>query len=114
MFLPTDALNVRLSILWEFTCQIILNLIYDKNKSYYEWIHASYFSLPVDRHELYDAEHFLFMLFLLNRLIARQLAKIHAIHAHNGWIPKSNLWLKMGKYFSLIPTGFADEDINKR
>uniref|UniRef100_A0A2K6FKS3 ethanolamine kinase n=1 Tax=Propithecus coquereli TaxID=379532 RepID=A0A2K6FKS3_PROCO len=40
------------------------------------------------------------------RLIARQLAKIHAIHAHNGWIPKSNLWLKMGKYFSLIPTGF--------
>uniref|UniRef100_G3UK07 ethanolamine kinase n=1 Tax=Loxodonta africana TaxID=9785 RepID=G3UK07_LOXAF len=47
------------------------------------------------------------------RLIARQLAKIHAIHAHNGWIPKSNLWLKMGKYFSLIPTGFADEDINK-
>lgn len=48
------------------------------------------------------------------RLIARQLAKIHAIHAHNGWIPKSNLWLKMGKYFSLIPTGFADEDLNKR
>uniref|UniRef100_A0A8D1TSL0 ethanolamine kinase n=1 Tax=Sus scrofa TaxID=9823 RepID=A0A8D1TSL0_PIG len=48
------------------------------------------------------------------RLIARQLAKIHAIHAHNGWIPKSNLWLKMGKYFSLIPTGFVDEDINKR
>lgn len=52
--------------------------------------------------------------FVSNRLIARQLAKIHAIHAHNGWIPKSNLWLKMGKYFSLIPTGFADEDINKR
>ncbi|KAL0612023.1 Ethanolamine kinase 1, partial [Plecturocebus cupreus] len=50
----------------------------------------------------------------LQALIARQLAKIHAIHAHNGWIPKSNLWLKMGKYFSLIPTGFADEDINKR
>lgn len=49
-----------------------------------------------------------------NRLIARQLAKIHAIHAHNGWIPKSNLWLKMGKYFSLIPTGFTDEAINKR
>ncbi|XP_010613716.1 ethanolamine kinase 1 [Fukomys damarensis] len=48
------------------------------------------------------------------RLIARHLAKIHAIHAHNGWIPKSNLWLKMGKYFSLIPTGFTDEDINKR
>uniref|UniRef100_A0A6I8NH91 ethanolamine kinase n=1 Tax=Ornithorhynchus anatinus TaxID=9258 RepID=A0A6I8NH91_ORNAN len=48
------------------------------------------------------------------RLIARQLAKIHAIHAHNGWIPKSNLWLKMGKYFSLIPTEFADEEINKR
>nr|XP_012788833.1 unnamed protein product [Sorex araneus] len=48
------------------------------------------------------------------RLIARQLAKIHAIHAHNGWIPKSNLWLKMRKYFSLIPTGFTDEAINKR
>uniref|UniRef100_A0A8C2STA3 ethanolamine kinase n=1 Tax=Coturnix japonica TaxID=93934 RepID=A0A8C2STA3_COTJA len=48
------------------------------------------------------------------RLIARQLAKIHTIHAHNGWIPKSNLWLKMGKYFSLIPTEFADEELNKR
>ncbi|KAL2309717.1 hypothetical protein Nmel_005937 [Mimus melanotis] len=48
------------------------------------------------------------------RLIARQLAKIHTIHAHNGWIPKSNLWLKMGKYFSLIPTEFADEEVNKR
>ncbi|NXG02682.1 EKI1 kinase, partial [Sakesphorus luctuosus] len=47
------------------------------------------------------------------RLIARQLAKIHTIHAHNGWIPKSNLWLKMGKYFSLIPTEFADEEVNK-
>ncbi|KAM6382705.1 ethanolamine kinase 1 isoform 2-T2 [Alca torda] len=48
------------------------------------------------------------------RLIARQLAKIHTIHAHNGWIPKSNLWLKMGKYFSLIPTEFTDEEVNKR
>ncbi|XP_024059011.2 ethanolamine kinase 1 [Terrapene carolina triunguis] len=48
------------------------------------------------------------------RLIARQLAKIHAIHAHNGWIPKSNMWLKMGKYFSLIPTEFTDEEVNKR
>ncbi|XP_064887970.1 ethanolamine kinase 1 isoform X2 [Columba livia] len=48
------------------------------------------------------------------RLIARQLAKIHTIHAHNGWIPKSNLWLKMGKYFSLIPTEFMDEEVNKR
>ncbi|KAF7234763.1 Ethanolamine kinase 1 [Varanus komodoensis] len=48
------------------------------------------------------------------RLIARQLAKIHAIHAHNGWIPKSNLWLKMGKYFSLIPTEFADQELHKR
>ncbi|KAK2537674.1 Etnk1 [Columba guinea] len=47
------------------------------------------------------------------RLIARQLAKIHTIHAHNGWIPKSNLWLKMGKYFSLIPTEFMDEEVNK-
>lgn len=63
--------------------------------------------------QLYCTERFCAVLFL-NRLIARQLAKIHAIHAHNGWIPKSNLWLKMGKYFSLIPTGFADEDINKR
>lgn len=48
------------------------------------------------------------------RLIARQLAKIHAIHAHNGWIPKSNLWLKMGKYFSLVPTKFEDEAVNNR
>ncbi|XP_053575084.1 ethanolamine kinase 1 isoform X2 [Bombina bombina] len=48
------------------------------------------------------------------RLIARQLAKIHAIHAHNGWIPKSNMWLKMRKYFSLIPTEFEDEKVNNR
>lgn len=58
--------------------------------------------------------NFFYAILFQNRLIARQLAKIHAIHAHNGWIPKSNLWLKMGKYFSLIPTGFADEDLNKR
>ncbi|XP_030071391.1 ethanolamine kinase 1 [Microcaecilia unicolor] len=48
------------------------------------------------------------------RLIARQLAKIHAIHAHNGWIPKSNLWFKMGKYFSLVPTEFEDQEVNSR
>ncbi|KAF6726966.1 Ethanolamine kinase 1 [Oryzias melastigma] len=36
------------------------------------------------------------------RLIARQLAKYHAIHAHNGWVPQSDLWLKMGKYLALI------------
>ncbi|KAM4749526.1 ethanolamine kinase 1 [Rhinophrynus dorsalis] len=48
------------------------------------------------------------------RLIARQLAKIHTIHAHNGWIPKSNLWFKMKKYFALIPTEFEDEAINAR
>uniref|UniRef100_A0A8C5MZI9 ethanolamine kinase n=1 Tax=Leptobrachium leishanense TaxID=445787 RepID=A0A8C5MZI9_9ANUR len=48
------------------------------------------------------------------RLIARQLAKIHAIHAHNGWIPKSNLWYKMKKYFSLVPTEFEDKLINER
>ncbi|KAG8438548.1 hypothetical protein GDO86_004929 [Hymenochirus boettgeri] len=48
------------------------------------------------------------------RLIARQLAKIHAIHAHNGWIPKSNLWFKMKRYFSLIPKEFEDSTVNKR
>ncbi|KAE8613026.1 hypothetical protein XENTR_v10007537 [Xenopus tropicalis] len=50
----------------------------------------------------------------ISRLIARQLAKIHAIHAHNGWIPKSNLWAKMRKYFSLIPTEFQEEAVNAR
>ncbi|XP_075711758.1 ethanolamine kinase 1 isoform X2 [Rhinoderma darwinii] len=48
------------------------------------------------------------------RLIARQLAKIHAIHAHNGWIPKSNLWLKMRAYFSLVPSEFPDQLIHDR
>ncbi|KAG7456201.1 hypothetical protein MATL_G00249300 [Megalops atlanticus] len=48
------------------------------------------------------------------RLIARQLAKYHAIHAHNGWVPKSDLWLKMGKYFSLVPTHFEDPVQNQR
>uniref|UniRef100_W5NE30 ethanolamine kinase n=2 Tax=Lepisosteus oculatus TaxID=7918 RepID=W5NE30_LEPOC len=48
------------------------------------------------------------------RLIARQMAKYHTIHAHNGWVPKSNLWLKMGKYFSLVPTEFEDKTVNLR
>ncbi|XP_072528964.1 ethanolamine kinase 1 [Salminus brasiliensis] len=48
------------------------------------------------------------------RLIARQLAKYHAIHAHNGWVPQSDLWLKMGKFFSLVPTYFKDPDKNER
>ncbi|XP_071988689.1 ethanolamine kinase 1, partial [Engystomops pustulosus] len=48
------------------------------------------------------------------RLIARQLARIHAIHAHNGWIPKSNLWLKMRAYFSLVPSEFPDPLIQDR
>ncbi|XP_073400096.1 ethanolamine kinase 1 [Dendrobates tinctorius] len=48
------------------------------------------------------------------RLIARQLAKIHAIHAHNGWIPKSNLWLKMRAYFSLVPTEFSEPLVHDR
>ncbi|XP_051786123.1 ethanolamine kinase 1 isoform X5 [Erpetoichthys calabaricus] len=45
----------------------------------------------------------------LFRIIARQLAKFHSIHAHNGWVPKSNLWLKMKKYFSLVPNEFENK-----
>uniref|UniRef100_UPI00398EC5B7 ethanolamine kinase 1 isoform X2 n=1 Tax=Pristiophorus japonicus TaxID=55135 RepID=UPI00398EC5B7 len=48
------------------------------------------------------------------RLITRQLAKIHTIHAHNGWIPKPNLWLKLEKYFTLVPTELADECLHAR
>lgn len=48
------------------------------------------------------------------RLIARQLAKYHAIHAHNGWVPQSDLWLKMGKYFALVPKHFDDPQRNAR
>lgn len=48
------------------------------------------------------------------RLIARQLAKYHAIHAHNGWVPQSDLWLKMGKYFALVPKHFQDPEMNMR
>ncbi|KAB5541921.1 hypothetical protein PHYPO_G00085530 [Pangasianodon hypophthalmus] len=48
------------------------------------------------------------------RLIARQMAKYHAIHAHNGWVPRSDLWHKMGKYFSLVPTRFEDPEKNQR
>lgn len=47
-------------------------------------------------------------------LIARQLAKYHAIHAHNGWVPQSDLWLKLGKYFALIPKSFKDPQRNAR
>lgn len=48
------------------------------------------------------------------RLIGRQLAKYHAIHAHNGWVPQSDLWLKLGKYFALIPKFFEDPEQNAR
>ncbi|XP_076861535.1 ethanolamine kinase 1 [Brachyhypopomus gauderio] len=48
------------------------------------------------------------------RLIARQLAKYHAIHAHNGWVPQSDLWLKMGRFFSLVPAHFEDPVKNQR
>ncbi|MEQ2280100.1 Ethanolamine kinase 1 [Ameca splendens] len=44
------------------------------------------------------------------RLIARQLARYHAIHAHNGWVPRSDLWLKMGKYLALISKCFKEHD----
>lgn len=43
-----------------------------------------------------------------------QLAKYHAIHAHNGWVPQSDLWLKMGKYFALIPKYLKDPEQNTR
>lgn len=48
------------------------------------------------------------------RLIAREMARIHAIHAHNGCIPKPDLWLKMRKYFSLVATEFTDQASNTR
>lgn len=51
---------------------------------------------------------------LRSRLITRQLAKYHAIHAHNGWVPQSDLWLKLSKYFALIPKYFKDPEQNAR
>ncbi|CAB1314949.1 unnamed protein product [Coregonus sp. 'balchen'] len=48
------------------------------------------------------------------RLISREMARIHAIHAHNGCIPKPNLWIKMRKYFSLVATEFTDQASNTR
>lgn len=50
----------------------------------------------------------------LVRLIATEMARIHAIHAHNGCIPKPNLWIKMRKYFSLVATEFTDQASNAR
>uniref|UniRef100_W5N1Y7 ethanolamine kinase n=2 Tax=Lepisosteus oculatus TaxID=7918 RepID=W5N1Y7_LEPOC len=50
----------------------------------------------------------------LFRLIAREMARIHAIHAHNGCIPKPNLWIKLRKYFSLVATEFTDQASNTR
>ncbi|KAI9516961.1 Ethanolamine kinase 1 [Dissostichus eleginoides] len=47
-------------------------------------------------------------------LIAKQLAKYHVIHAHNGWVPQSDLWVKMGKYFALIPKYLKDPEKNAR
>lgn len=42
------------------------------------------------------------------------MARIHAIHAHNGCIPKPNLWIKMRKYFSLVATEFTEQASNIR
>uniref|UniRef100_A0A8C7XMN9 ethanolamine kinase n=1 Tax=Oryzias sinensis TaxID=183150 RepID=A0A8C7XMN9_9TELE len=50
----------------------------------------------------------------LFRLIARQLAKYHAIHAHNGWVPQSDMWVKMGKYLALISKYRREPDQNDR
>uniref|UniRef100_A0A672Q021 ethanolamine kinase n=3 Tax=Sinocyclocheilus grahami TaxID=75366 RepID=A0A672Q021_SINGR len=48
------------------------------------------------------------------RHIARQMAKYHAIHAHNGWVPQSDLWLRISKFFSLVPTHFDDPEKDQR
>uniref|UniRef100_A0A8C1LW70 ethanolamine kinase n=2 Tax=Cyprinus carpio TaxID=7962 RepID=A0A8C1LW70_CYPCA len=48
------------------------------------------------------------------RHIARQMAKYHAIHAHNGWVPQSDLWLRISKFFSLAPTHFYDPEKDQR
>ncbi|KAJ3602972.1 hypothetical protein NHX12_030716 [Muraenolepis orangiensis] len=50
----------------------------------------------------------------LLRMISREMARIHAIHAHNGCVPKPNLWIKMRKYFSLVATEFTDQASNLR
>lgn len=50
----------------------------------------------------------------LCRLIATELARIHSIHAHNGCIPKPNLWVKMHKYMALVSTEFTPEAKNTR
>eukprot|EP00062_Callorhinchus_milii_P014170 gi/632963292/ref/XP_007897798.1/ PREDICTED: ethanolamine kinase 1-like [Callorhinchus milii] len=50
----------------------------------------------------------------LFRFIATELARIHSIHAHNGCIPKPNLWLKMRKYLSLVSSEFTPEATNSR
>ncbi|KAK6472066.1 ethanolamine kinase 1-like [Huso huso] len=51
---------------------------------------------------------------VLFRLIAVEMARIHTIHAHNGCIPKPNLWIKLRKYFSLVTTEFTAEASNIR
>ncbi|XP_048467767.1 ethanolamine kinase 1-like [Rhincodon typus] len=50
----------------------------------------------------------------LCRLIATELARIHCIHAHNGCIPKPNLWVKMRKYMALVSSEFTPEAKNTR
>ncbi|XP_048409163.1 ethanolamine kinase 2 [Stegostoma tigrinum] len=50
----------------------------------------------------------------LFRLIATELARIHCIHAHNGCIPKPNLWVKMRKYMALVSSEFTPEAKNTR
>lgn len=51
---------------------------------------------------------------MLMSLIAGEMARIHAIHAHNGCIPKPNLWITMRKYFSLVASEFTAQASNSR
>uniref|UniRef100_A0A8C4WUN3 ethanolamine kinase n=1 Tax=Eptatretus burgeri TaxID=7764 RepID=A0A8C4WUN3_EPTBU len=55
-----------------------------------------------------------FLFFCGCRLTTQELARIHAIHAHNGCVPTPMIWMKLRKYLSLIPTSFTHPDTNAR
>uniref|UniRef100_UPI00358E21DA ethanolamine kinase 1-like isoform X2 n=1 Tax=Myxine glutinosa TaxID=7769 RepID=UPI00358E21DA len=48
------------------------------------------------------------------RLTTQELARVHAIHAHNGCVPTPLIWMKLRKYLSLIPTSLTHPDTNAR
>ncbi|XP_078587897.1 ethanolamine kinase 1-like isoform X1 [Branchiostoma floridae x Branchiostoma japonicum] len=50
----------------------------------------------------------------VSRLNGREMARMHHIQPANGKIPEPSLFIKLSKYFTLIPDSFPDAEKNQR